>query len=255
MRSARWLAAFAAVAALSASACGLIVGLKDRQLADGQQDDGAVDGGPGADTGLSEAGACDASVNPVGCACAPVGTPNACFQGLTGPKSACMTPGTQTCGMDKKWGACTGGDLPKPEVCLDDVDNDCNGKVDEQCKCTDDVDLCNLVDGGTLNPQLYNMFWDPPQAKANVPLDIYVVTKQQPFGAPRSICFPNCAVNCNGGSDPCSSPGKNCGGWLFARFRRTLPAGTHSFEFTYMNQAGCGTGTQAIPTPSTIMVQ
>ena len=68
--------------------------------------------------------------NP-GTQCSP-GEMQDCYSGLAttqnvGPCHA----GTQTCGEGGMWGACEGEVVPAAEVCGDGVDNNCNGKVDE----------------------------------------------------------------------------------------------------------------------------
>ncbi|TNE45515.1 MAG: hypothetical protein EP343_26735 [Deltaproteobacteria bacterium] len=43
--------------------------------------------------------------------------------------------GTQKCGQNGKWEACTGETKPVAEVCGDKKDNNCDGVVDENCPC------------------------------------------------------------------------------------------------------------------------
>jgi hypothetical protein len=66
------------------------------------------------------------------CTCAP-GTTQPCYQG--GPGTAGVGPckgGTQTCNPDGiSWSACGGGQvLPKSEICSNQIDDDCDGTVD-----------------------------------------------------------------------------------------------------------------------------
>jgi hypothetical protein len=43
--------------------------------------------------------------------------------------------GTELC-VDGAWGACTGAQTAVAEVCGDNVDNDCNGDINNGCACT-----------------------------------------------------------------------------------------------------------------------
>jgi hypothetical protein len=74
---------------------------------------------------------CDGEIDR-GCVCI-TGQSRACGD----DEGACVA-GTQLCGEDGTWGACEGQVSPADEVC-DNVDNDCDGDVDEQ-----DATLCPL---------------------------------------------------------------------------------------------------------------
>jgi hypothetical protein len=79
---------------------------------------------------------CDGEVDE-GCNCGS-GDVQPCFLGPPGLADigAC-TMGTQTCqggGEFGVWGPCQGGIWPSPEIC-DDLDNDCNGCVDDPLCC------------------------------------------------------------------------------------------------------------------------
>lgn len=76
------------------------------------------------------------------CPCAPM-TDTACFMGPASARGvgACLD-GTMTCRGDEstEWGSygeCVGSVGPSPETC-DGVDNDCNGRVDEDPMCNAD---------------------------------------------------------------------------------------------------------------------
>src|SRR3989338_3570800 len=42
--------------------------------------------------------------------------------------------GLQNC-VNGYWGICEGAIYPKSEVCFDELDNDCDNQVDEDCEC------------------------------------------------------------------------------------------------------------------------
>lgn len=64
------------------------------------------------------------------------GQTRSCYTGP--PKTQGIYPchaGKQTCQSDGTWGECVGQYLPQKEEC-DNVDNDCNGQIDESCPCS-----------------------------------------------------------------------------------------------------------------------
>ncbi len=79
---------------------------------------------------------CDGAVDE-GCPCAE-GESRACGVNL----GEC-TPGTQVC-QDGAWTACAGGTPGVPEVCGDQLDNDCDGAVDNGCACSESARPCGL---------------------------------------------------------------------------------------------------------------
>ncbi len=93
---------------------------------------------------------CDGVLNngfpsATGCGCVPKST-QPCYSGPKGTEGVGIcTAGTQTCKDDgTDWGPCTGDVLPEAkDSCLDQLDNDCNGKVNDGfasgapgCTCT-----------------------------------------------------------------------------------------------------------------------
>jgi hypothetical protein len=84
---------------------------------------------------------CNGSVNEggAGCTCVP-GATSACYSGAAGTLGVGICKGgQQTCNaLGTGFGACVGEVLPQPETCLDAVDNDCNGDINEDgagCLC------------------------------------------------------------------------------------------------------------------------
>jgi pimeloyl-ACP methyl ester carboxylesterase len=63
------------------------------------------------------------------------GDQRACYTGPANTRNvgACKD-GTETCN-NNAWGACQGEVTPNPEVCGDNIDNNCNGAIDEGCPC------------------------------------------------------------------------------------------------------------------------
>ncbi|MFT3774684.1 MAG: MopE-related protein [Minicystis sp.] len=73
---------------------------------------------------------CNGQAND-GCACTP-GDVVTCYTGPAGTQGVGIcTGGTRTCDQTGVFGPCTGEVTPQPETCLDLVDNDCNGQVNE----------------------------------------------------------------------------------------------------------------------------
>ena len=100
---------------------------------------------------------CNGAVNEggVGCTCVP-GTMSVCYSGAAGTLGVgiCQA-GQQTCNaLGTGFGACIGEVLPQPETCLDAVDNDCNGDINEDgagCLCAPSTKAsCYTGPAGTL---------------------------------------------------------------------------------------------------------
>ena len=93
---------------------------------------------------------CDGKVDLTdeGCQCKPGDTQD-CYTGKSGTqnKGQCKD-GKQTCSTDFKWSKiCVGEVLPDKEA-LDKLDNDCDGKVDEDLECNlGDIKDCGKVEG------------------------------------------------------------------------------------------------------------
>lgn len=106
---------------------------------------------------------CDGEVNEAGgagCNCTP-NSVKPCYGGPPGTDGvgACKA-GTQTCdALGQGYGPCTGDVAPSPDVCTDNLDNDCNGVINDGflaggagCVCEPNT-LQNCYEGpaGTLN--------------------------------------------------------------------------------------------------------
>ncbi len=161
--------ASAAVAALVLLGCGGSGGgsgtCDDTQLACGGEcvsilDDADHCGGCSVACGGDEAcvlGACEAAPD------CSVGDQVACYTGAAGTEGvgAC-TGGIASCLTDGRWSACNGQVVPGPEVCGNDLDEDCSGILDDGddedgdgfTAC--DGDCCDSDDEGCLTPELVN---------------------------------------------------------------------------------------------------
>jgi len=181
--------------------------------------DSAVDAADAADIGVeappADAVADTAGCDPkkgdlVGCACATPGAFRDCFLGDRGSKSPCRVGGTQACKAGR-WMGCEGATAPlAKDACYDDVDNDCNGVVDDACKGTDGYDLCKDLASGVTDAILV----DPPTPKVGSTFNLFILSKG-------SLGNPRLGINgsyCAGGAGLAPAvAGKGCGGWNAVR--------------------------------------
>ncbi|MBX3186667.1 MAG: hypothetical protein KF819_06615 [Labilithrix sp.] len=167
-----------------------------------------------------------------GCACETAGAIRDCAHGVTGPKSACKV-GRQTC-VSGKWSACDGANDPLPTETCNDVDDDCDGIVDNGCECTEGLDLCERVGGGS-PPNVVRVVSEEKTYTATDTVTLYVMWNQP---------IANVHLRRNGNGGPCAggaggdvlcNAGAGCPGW-YAR-KRTLnasdaffPSGTTTVE-------------------------
>lgn len=86
---------------------------------------------------------CDGDVDE-GCACTN-GQTQKCYTGSMETKGvgACVE-GNQTCDLAGQWGPCVGAVLPSPEGC-NNVDDDCNGQVDDMGMLSCGIGGCNMM--------------------------------------------------------------------------------------------------------------
>lgn len=85
------------------------------------------------------------------CICDTPAAIRGCDHGATGGKSRCKS-GSQSC-ENGKWTDCSGATEPLPaEVCFDDVDDTCDGKLDDGCKGSPDVEICPTSPLGGSSP-------------------------------------------------------------------------------------------------------
>ncbi|MBK8258780.1 MAG: hypothetical protein IPK82_39750 [Polyangiaceae bacterium] len=94
---------------------------------------------------------CDGTVDEE-CPCIS-GQTQACYSGPSGTqdKGGCKA-GTQSCNEDGVWGKCEGEILPSAETC-NEVDDDCNGTVDDKSAITCGVGACQNTVSACLNGQ------------------------------------------------------------------------------------------------------
>lgn len=101
--------------------------------------------------------------------CSP-GATQSCYSGAPGTQGVGpCTGGTQTCDSTGYWGPCLGEVAPTGEVCGNNVDDNCNGTVDEDVDADGDGfktcggDCCDSTNDGCGDPVLVNpgAFEDP----------------------------------------------------------------------------------------------
>jgi hypothetical protein len=250
------IAAAAALAlVLAAAACATEYGEATPACTGSDCDGSAPEASSASDAGSDSDGdapgiaVCDASAYDLaGCVCESSGARVPCYQGVPGPKSACTIAGVQTCESKMGrllWSACVGGTKPAPEICHNDIDESCDGRIDDGCPCTDSVDLCRSDAGALFDPNAYTTLTVPAQPTAGQPFDLYILTRDKPLVGPDLARDPGGL--CLGGSSKkaCPSVGKGCAGWKVTYYRLTEPAGTYTYRFLDPpSNPPCNVGTQ-----------
>ncbi len=107
----------------------------------------------GATTGGSTAGGATGGSTSTPGDCTP-GMMEACYTGPAGTEGVGICkPGMRKCKDDGSWGVCIGQTTPQPETCDTPVDDDCDGKVNEEgasCVCVPGaIDPCYTGPAGT----------------------------------------------------------------------------------------------------------
>ncbi len=102
---------------------------------------------------------CDAMPEPV---CTP-GDSEPCYNGAPGTQGVgTCVGGTVTCDPNGFWGSCVGEVTPGQDVCLNNLDENCNGMTDEELDSDGDGftnctgDCCDDQTQGCLSPELVN---------------------------------------------------------------------------------------------------
>ncbi|WP_197041047.1 hypothetical protein [Chondromyces apiculatus] len=111
----------------------------------------AVDADTGTDADTEEASTGDKQLQGAATACTP-GHGRACYTGLASTRDvgAC-SGGIEICFSDGSgYGPCEHEVLPAEETCANDIDDDCDGAVNEGCECTPgDTEPCYNGPPGT----------------------------------------------------------------------------------------------------------
>jgi hypothetical protein len=97
------------------------------------------------------------------CTCKPMDT-QSCYQGAPGTLGiGVCAAGKRTCNEGgTAWGPCIGQVLPAPEICANNADEDCNGKIDDVTDVDGDGwtacngDCCEVPGPGCASPKLVN---------------------------------------------------------------------------------------------------
>ena len=161
------------------------------------------------------------------CVCEP-GASEPCYTGPAGTEGIGVCQGgTRVCeSSGRQWGPCTGEVTPAPDSCLNDVDDDCDGIINNGfpsapgCGCvpgaeescytgpagTADVGVCRA---GTRTCKADGSDWEPCAGEITPSLDVCsnsvdddcdgIVNNGYPAGAGACVCLPGSVRNCYSG--------------------------------------------------------
>jgi hypothetical protein len=126
------------------------------------------------------------------------------------------------------WGACVSAGAPSDEKCGDDLDNDCDGIVDNGCLCTASTPLCKNQNGELL-PAGDNLFVDKDIISIGDTLHVYLVSTNPIPDVAYAVGSPSTPFYCAGqtGVSNCTV-GAGCDGWYGAVI--TVPIGSPPFH-------------------------
>ena len=190
----------------------------------------AIENEAGTEGGADDAGTGTETAPPVGCLTPQklgndetclcnneaLGASQGCSLGKVGGTSKCKA-GSQTCGPGtdgmKRWGPCIGATVPAAkETCFDDVDDDCDGILNNGCQCGD-VALCkDPATGSDFTGDA--LILDKTTVKNGETLNAFFVSKKAIGTSWLSI---NPGGVCGGGGDTAPCPSSGCPGWNVER--------------------------------------
>ena len=239
----------------------------------------AIENEAGTEGGADDGGTGTETAAPVGCLtpqkpgndetclCSgeALGASQGCSLGNVGGKSKCAA-GSQTCGMGtdgmKRWGACIGATAPAAkETCLDDVDDDCDGVLNNGCQCVD-VRLCkDPATGSDFTGDA--LVLDKTTVRNGDTLNAFFVSKRAIGTSWLQIGPP---AICAGGGDTAPCPSSGCAGWNVERRKIDVTVsitglfrngpGVYTLKFrpgvTTADQAACLAGANTVSASVTV---
>ncbi len=155
--------------------------------------------------------------DPETCKCATEGITQGCSFGIVTPPSACQGA-SQRCTLTDgvlRWSACTGATKPAAkETCFDDVDDDCDGKLNNGCACGD-VPLCQDAKGVEFTTD--TLVLEKTTVTSGEKISVYFLTKQTIGATWLTATSFSSALYCGGGAPAAPCPASGCAGWNVLR--------------------------------------